>query len=66
MPPEQPAQNWKTKLRTLATHANKLAKETKIVSKGLEQFGFKRAAGMARMAGYGKRKKPKAKRGKRK
>ncbi len=56
-----------SRMKTLASKANTLLKETKIVSKSLDRFGHPKAAGYARMAGYGKTKKPKGKkRGKRK
>ncbi len=58
-----------SRMKTLASKANTLLKETKIVSKSLDRFGHPKAAGYARMAGYGKKKKAKAgakKRGKRK
>ena len=46
-----------SKLRKAAVIAHKLVKEAKLVSKGLDAAGFAAAAGMARMAGYGKKKK---------
>jgi hypothetical protein len=38
---------------------HKYAKEQKVISKGLKHFGFKKAAGIASIAGYGKRRRRK-------
>ena len=45
-------------VKSLAKRAQKLAKEYKLISRGLDKAGFKRGADLARAVGYGKKKRP--------